>query len=809
MRLWLTWSWRDLRRRPVPVIVIALVIALGTGLATGLASLQTWRVQANDASFALLRFHSLRVSLPDGGFAPAGSLDRAIGGVPGVAAAREQLVLPTQVDVVQRGRTILVPGLVVGQRIDMRPVVDGLAASRGRVLTRAEEGQPVAMLERSFAAARGLQVASELRMAGGASLRSVGWAFQPQYFLPASSGIGLGGEDSYAVVFTSLRTAQRVTDRPGQVNQLVVRARPGTTPAQIESGVRAAIARALPGVGVTFTQGTNEPAYRILYRDAEGDQKTWRILSLLVLAGAALAAYSLTSRTIQAERREIGIGMALGVPPRWLALRPVLMGVEIALLGVLFGVAIGLLLSRLFGRLLLNLLPLPVLQTPFLPGQFAAAAAVGLALPLLGVLLPVWKAVRMRPIDAIRLGFRAAGGGGLAPLLAKLRLPGDSLVQVPLRNIARAPRRTLATVAGIGIIVSLVVTFTGLIDSFTQPMSRARTEILRADPGRLIVTLAGFQTVNGATVRAIRQKPQVARIQVQDTLSVTLGHDHRSLDGQLTLLNPQGPGWRPSLREGRLEATTPGIVIAHQAAVDLGVRIGDTLVVRHPRITSTGRVNLVDSRVRIDAIHQGTLRQFAFASLATWAARTGLRGLTNQVVAVPARGTSADTVVRALFGAPGVTSVERAAAPLDAFDKGIERFLWFIYATDAFVLLLALLVAFNSAAISADERRREHATMFAYGVPRGTIVAQSVAENAIVGLLASIAGVGLGLLLVGWIVRSTIPQTVPDLELSVFVSPTTIVAAIAIGVLACALAPLLTSRRLGRMDIASTLRVME
>ena len=175
---------------------------------------------------------------------------------------------------------------------------------------------------------------------------------------------------------------------------------------------------------MTLTRGTEEPVHRLLYRDAEGDQKTWRILSLLVLVGAALAAYNLTSRTIEAERREIGIGMALGVPPARLALRPLLMGAEIAVLGVVFGVGLGLVLSRLFGRLLVNLLPLPVLHTPFLPGQFALGAAVGFVLPFLGVLLPVRKAVRMRPIEAIRLGFRAAAGGGLAPLLARLRVPG-------------------------------------------------------------------------------------------------------------------------------------------------------------------------------------------------------------------------------------------------------------------------------------------------------------------------------------------------------------------------------------------------
>ena len=60
------WSWRDLRARWLMVIAIAGVIAIGTGLATGLGSMETWRIQSNDASFAALNAHDLRVSLADG-----------------------------------------------------------------------------------------------------------------------------------------------------------------------------------------------------------------------------------------------------------------------------------------------------------------------------------------------------------------------------------------------------------------------------------------------------------------------------------------------------------------------------------------------------------------------------------------------------------------------------------------------------------------------------------------------------------------------------------------------------------------------
>lgn len=813
-RLWLRWSWRDLRHRRVQVVAIAVVIAIGTGLATGLSSVKAWRVASNDASFAALRYHSVRATLPEGGFAREGSLARAAARAPGAAAARERLVLPTQVDASRRGRVTLVPGVLIGQPIDRRPVVDGLAADRGRVLRPGEDGAPVAMLDHSFAAAHDLPPSGTLRLAGGHALRYVGWAFQPQFFL-AGAGAGAGdaslgtGAAGFAPVFTSLATAQRIARRPGLVNEVVVRGRPGVGERALAAQLHAALAAALPGTGVTITLGSQEPAYRVLYKDADGDQKVYVVLAALVLLGAALAAYNLTSRTVQAQRREIGIGMALGAPPSRLALRPLLMGAEIALLGVVLGVGMGLAVERLYRSLLFSLLPLPVTDTPFQLGNFVAGAALGIALPLLGVALPVRRVVRMRPIEAIRVGFRAAAGGGLAPLLARLRLPGDSLVQMPLRNVVRAPRRTLVTVLGIGLIVALVVTFSGLIDSFLRPLDRARAEIQRVAPDRLAVSLDRFRPVAGSEVRGISRARLVASARPQSRFPVTLSRGGRSIDAVLTVFDPAAPGWLPSLRAGAFGPRSGGILLAPQAAEDLGVRPGARIAVRHPRLGPGGRVGFATSSVRVDGLHGGTLRTFAYGAEAAWGRLTGLGGLANQVEVVPARGVSQQRATRALFALPGVASVQSPAAPFESIDDYMDRFLGFIYATEAFILLLALLVAFNSAAISADERRREHATMFAYGVPVRTVLAQGVAENGVLGLLAGAVGLLVGVGLVGWMVATIIPETVPDLEVTVVVSARTLLVAVAVGVVACALAPLLTARRLRRMDVASTLRVME
>ena len=81
---------------------------------------------------------------------------------------------------------------------------------------------------------------------------------------------------------------------------------------------------------------------------------------------------------------------------------------------------------------------------------------------------------------------------------------------------------------------------------------------------------------------------------------------------------------------------------------------------------------------------------------------------------------------------------------------------------EAAVLLLALLIAFNSASINADERAREEATMFAFGLRPRTVLRIAIdREPRDRGPGARRLGLGVGWLLLDWLVTGLLPQTYP------------------------------------------------
>ena len=187
----------------------------------------------------------------------------------------------------------------------------------------------------------------------------------------------------------------------------------------------------------------------------------------------------------------------------------------------------------------------------------------------------------------------------------------------------------------------------------------------------------------------------------------------------------------------------------------------------------------------------------------------GLAGATNVVQVTPAPGYSQDQVERALFSSPGVASVRSVTASTDLFQERMDEFLGVLRVAELLTLLLAVLIAFNSTSINADERAREQATMTAFGVPLRTSLRISIVESFVVGLSATLLGLALGLVVLRWVLGSVIPGTFPDLGLAASLSGSSLAAAGVVGVVAVTLAPLLVARRMARMDVPSTLRVVE
>ena len=254
----------------------------------------------------------------------------------------------------------------------------------------------------------------------------------------------------------------------------------------------------------------DDASYLALTRDPEGDQQIYNVFALVLFAGAAFAALNFSARMVETQRREIGAAMALGMNPAAIAARPLLVGLQIGVLGVVFGVGVGLLIAMLMEGVLESFVALPVFLTPFQTGIFVRVAIVGFLVPILAVLWPVLRATRVKPVDAIRTGHLAARGGGLAPMVSQLPLPGSSLGRMPFRNLLRAPRRTFLTLFALTAVIAILFSIIGMRDSFLSTIEQGDEEVLRDTPDRLTVSLDSFYPVDSPEVRRIMDGGSIA-----------------------------------------------------------------------------------------------------------------------------------------------------------------------------------------------------------------------------------------------------------------------------------------------------------
>ena len=196
------------------------------------------------------------------------------------------------------------------------------------------------------------------------------------------------GEQAKAAIYVSR------AQRPNSDMHIIVRT--SRTASEVMTLIRASVAdldAALPVIDV-------RSADDIVAAGARPQQLTGSVIGAFAVSALALAAiglYGLISYSVAQRRQELGVRAAIGARPRDLIQLVLGQSLRVTAIGIVWGVAAALAVSRLLSAQLFGI-------TGRDPRVYAAVALLILVVALLASALPTLRATRANPLDALRMG---------------------------------------------------------------------------------------------------------------------------------------------------------------------------------------------------------------------------------------------------------------------------------------------------------------------------------------------------------------------------------------------------------------------
>lgn len=703
-------------------------------------------------------------------------------------------------------------------------------------------------LDQSAAEEAGLGIGDTLKLASVERIAA--------YRIVGLTRLGEASWGGASIAGLTLPEAQRITDKRGEFDQILIAAEEGTSEAELAQRID----RIAPPTLLVETAKQNAKRNSDQIRSDIGFLR----IALLVFAFVALFVgafliFNTFSITVAQRIREFGMLRTLGAGRGQIlgsvVVEALAIGVLGALLGLAGGYAIAVGLNGLFVALGIDL-PTTALVTK--TRTIAAALAIGIGVTLISSFVPALRATRVPPIAALlalemprsqRRGLVVAalavllGVAGLAMVLAGLfgsatggsaaGLMGAGAVAVllgvslfsprlvrPLASIAgrplevrrrltgrlarentqRNPARTAVTAAALMIGLAVVAFVTVFAAGIKTSIATAVDESFQ---GELVMQNSdGFSPISPRAAEVAREVPGVGLVStVRAAQAVVLagtGSKERvsalAPDAGAVLTIDWTEGGPATLRR----LTDHEVIVDKSLASDAGLERGDsvgflTQIGARPTLTVVG-----EFEDKAELLGSAIVTQGLMAS-----AFDQTDDIFDFVKLAP--GADAETVQQRLTRAMDrefpVVEVRNQEELKENQEEQINQLLGLIYALLALAVIVSLFGIANTLALSIHERTRELGMLRAIGMSRRQVRTMIRYEAVITALIGALLG-----MVIGVIFAALIAQPLKDEGFALSYPVVQLIAMLVFAALAGVLAAILPARRASRLDVLEALQ---
>ncbi|MBN1538596.1 MAG: FtsX-like permease family protein [Candidatus Thermoplasmatota archaeon] len=733
-----------------------LILILGLGVAAfgSLNDMQASRFSTFDHNYEECRFQDLRVQFQYGitkNLSEIASLLEREGLMDSITALEYRFTFNVFINHTEGGGSKITRGIVMGYRYfgpdgisrDItvnRPLPYG---DHDIVFDPGEADQ--CYMEHNFAQVYGIGKGDHIEVIkdqNTTALSVLNEASVPEYFMVFREGSFSPQHRSLGVLVVPMETAMRIHGSSGGddiVNDMVILLKD----ADELKGFKEKIVTSFQtnGIPVNTIEKEEDPARFFIKDDMEGDTQVFRTFPVVIFTVSGFGLFIALRRMIQTHRVQIGIFKSLGVSNRVVMTYFASIGVMVAVSGVI----LGLLLSIPFNIWFLGMLeanfgfPITVYSVAW--SYYVIGAAISLAICFACTVLPARRSLQIKPVDAIqqREGINTRSVGRVATKMGrKSYLPTP--LKLTIRNVLRKPGRSLTSILGVGLSLSLFLSFMILVQTMVVLIDDWN-DLSRWD---YEVTAEDFFSVDQAG--SWRQEhPEIVVENPCLLIPTRMGGGGKESDALVYAIDDMNNAFNVMIDKGSI--IKGQLVISFLHRDDLGIDVGDTVMIEVPVfIPGTGPV-MTEKEIVVCGIQSNHLGYTAFTDLDTIQNMTGLHGMANIIYLKTESGERSLSLENSLIRKPGVSSVSHSSQMGNLIEEYFDLFMGVVYALSIISTALAAAIIYNLFMISTQEKRRDYATMKTLGTSLsriGKLIFLEAGSITLPGILLGAAG-GWGL----------------------------------------------------------------
>lgn len=503
---------------------------------------------------------------------------------------------------------------------------------------------------------------------------------------------------------------------------------------------------------------TDQSSYDSFYSNTEKLRSISRIFPVFFCLVAALVAMTTMTRMVEEERGQMGTLGAIGYGNGSILRYYLCYCLCACVPGCIAGLLVG---SKLFPTVIGNtytiMFTLPELQTPFRWGYALGAFAAVCGVILLATWLVCRSALQEVPASRMRPRAPIAGKRILLERISVLWRHFSFHQKVTARNLFRYKKRLLMTVVGVAGCTALLLTGFGLKDSIGCIVDRQYERVQTYD--LTVMLREGATWEEDETLYAFGMDSSlVAGILPVQTETVTLRYEAERFSVSLYVpLQPEQLDAYLSLHtrgKGDALSIETGVVLSDRAATLLGISAGDWIQMTD----ADGR----EIMVPVSGVCENYILNFACLSPDLYESLFGMPAQLNSMFIKLTEDSMAirDVVSQRLYNSESVSYLHFNGTVRETFSDMIERLDFVVYVLILSAAALAVIVLYNLNHINICERRRELATIKVLGFYEHEVVSYVLRESFVLTLLGTVFGLGLGILLHGFVIRTVEMDTV-------------------------------------------------